>query len=172
MLVQPTQAPRVSSPHIGAILLIVIGSLMLIANLTGGGNLTGGLVVLAIGVAFAAAYVMTRKYGFLVPASILSGLGTGVLVSQLVNASENDTGAYAVLGLGVGFLLIYAIDALVTASSRRFWPLIPGGIMLLVAGGLVTNNQGFLNTLTTWWPVLLVLIGVLLLVVRGRAAKT
>ena len=171
MQVQPAQAPKVSSSHVGAFLLIAIGALMLIANLSGGGNLAGGLVVLAIGAAFAAAYALSRKYGFLVPGGILSGLGAGVLIGELANASENDLGIYAVLGLGTGFLLVYAVDALVTGSARRFWPLIPGGVMMLVAGGLATNNQGFLNTLGTWSPIVLVLIGLWLLFMRGRAAK-
>jgi len=173
MQFQPTQTPRAANTsHLGAFLLIAIGALMLVANLAGGGNLAGGLVLLAIGAAFAMAYVLSRKYGFLVPAGILTGLGGGVLIGQVANASENDLGIYATLGLGIGFLLIYAVDAIVTGSFIRFWPVIPGGIMFLVGGGLATNNEGFLKTIGTWSPALLVLIGVWLLFVRRGAARS
>src|ERR1051326_670374 len=169
----PTQTPRAANaPHLGAFLLIAIGTLMLVANLSGGGNLAGGLVVLAIGAAFAMAYVLSRKYGFLVPGGILTGLGGGVLIGQMANASDNDMGIYAVLGLGIGFLLIYAVDAIVTGSLVRFWPVIPGGIMFLVGGGLATNNEGFLKTVGVWSPLLLVVIGVWLLFVRRGTARS
>ncbi|HET7466418.1 MAG TPA: hypothetical protein VFL29_07110 [Candidatus Dormibacteraeota bacterium] len=172
MQVQPTHTPRVSTPYVGAFLLIAIGTLMLVANLAGAGNLGGGLVVLAIGVAFAAAYAVTRKYGFLVPAGILSGLGAGVFAGQLAGASDTDLGTYAVFGLAVGFLAIYAVDALVTATMVRFWPVIPGGIMFLVAGGLATNNEGFLKVLGLWSPMILVFIGIWLLFVQTRKTRT
>jgi hypothetical protein len=169
--VQPNRTPRVSTPHIGAFLLIAIGMLMLIGNIAGG-NIAGGLVVLAIGIAFGAAYVMSRKYGFLVPAGILTGLGAGILIGQWAGATDSDMGIYAVLGLGTGFLLIYAVDAFVTSKMLRFWPVIPAGIFYLAAGGLATSNEGFLKVLGLWSPLILVAIGVLLLFVRGRNQTT
>ncbi len=165
--VQPNRTPRVTTPHVGAFLLIAIGMLMLIGNIAGG-NFVGGLVVLAIGIAFAAAYVMSRKYGFLIPAGILTGLGAGLVIGQWAGASDSDMGIFAVLGLGTGFLLIYAVDAIVTSNMMRFWPVIPAGILYLVGGGLVTNNEGFLKVVGLWSPLLLVAIGVWLLFVRSR----
>lgn len=165
--VQPNRTPRIATPHIGAFLLIAIGMLMLIGNIAGG-NIAGGLVVLGIGIAFVAAYVVSRKYGFLVPAGILTGLGTGILIGQWAGASDSDMGIFAVLGLGSGFLLIYVVDAIVTSKMMRFWPVIPAGVLYLVAGGLATNNEGFLKVLGLWSPLVLVAIGVWLLFMRSR----
>lgn len=165
--VEPKRAGRMTTPHIGAFLLIAIGLLMLVGNLTGG-NLAGGLVVLAIGIAFAAAFVLAPRYGFLIPAGILIGLGGGIVIGQWAGASESDMAVYVVLGLGTGFLLIYAVDALVTSKLGRFWPVIPAGILYLVGGGLATNNEGFLKVLSVWSPLVLVAIGGWLLFIRAR----
>jgi hypothetical protein len=171
MQVQPNQAPRAATPLLGGLLLVAIGLIALIGNLTGA-QLAGGLVLIAIGVAFAIAYALTRKYGFLVPAGILGGLGGGVLIGQLASLSDNDLGMAAVLGLGTGFVLIYLLDAIVTRVFVRFWPLIPGAVMFLVAGGMATNNEGFLKTLGLWSPIVLVAIGLWLLVARSRPVKS
>ena len=173
MQLQPVQAPRLASPHthIGAFLLIAIGILALIGNLAGG-QFMGGLVVLAMGVAFAAAYVVSRKYGFLVPAGILGGLGGGVFIGQVAGATNNDLGIYAVLGSGTGFLLVYAVDAIVRGSLTRFWPVIPAAVMFLAAGGMVAGNEGFVKTLGQWSPIVLIVIGVWLLIVRARPARS
>jgi hypothetical protein len=106
-----------------------------------------------------------------VPAGILGGIGAGVLIGQWAGYSDSDVGTFAVLGLGAGFLLIYAIDAIVTGTFLRFWPLFPGAVMFLVAGGLASGNEGFPKTLGQWSPIVLVLIGIWLLVARSRTVK-
>lgn len=168
MVVQPNPTRRAGTGHIGAFLLIAMGVLMLIGNLAGG-QLAGGLVVLGIGLAFAAAYAASRKYGFLVPAGIMSGLGGGILIGQLAGTSDNDLGVYALFGLGSGFLLIYAVDAVVSNTLVRFWPAIPAAVMFVVAGGLAANNETMLRTVGVWSPVVLIVIGIWLLYVRSRA---
>jgi hypothetical protein len=165
----PRQTPRASGGYVGAAILIVIGLVALVANLTGM-NIGGESVVLVIGLAFIVAYVMTRHYGFMVPGGIMTGLGGGMLAASLAGAIDNGT--YVVLGLGLGFMAIYAADLLVTQARARWWPVIPGGALLLVAGGLATQNEGLIKQIGAWSPLVLVAIGVWwLLAARNRAAN-
>ena len=132
---------RNSGDYIGATLLIVIGICALVANLWGKKYVEES-IPLAIGVAFLVAYGLTRRYGYLVPGGILSGVGAGVLTSSLLNAS--DGGPYTVIGGGLGFLLIFCVDTLVSRGTMRWWPVIPGGLMVLTSlGGGSTWAIGF-----------------------------
>ena len=170
MAVTPNQTPRIagtpgSGAYVGAAILIVIGSLTLLGNLYGN-QYTGEAIPLGIGLAFFVAYALTRKYGFLVPGGILTGVGGGLLVATLLGAS--DDGAYVVLGGGLGFLTIYAFDAIVNRAANRWWPLIPGGIMLLVGGGLATQNEGVIKQIGTWSPLLLIVLGLWIVIASTR----
>src|SRR5512145_3072541 len=109
------------------VILIAVGATLFAAELL---NLDGDVVVLVVGLIFAAAYAATRRYGALIPAGILTGLGTGIL---LENAGV--MGEPVVLGLGLGFLAIYAVDLLSTGAQvpGRWWPLIPGAIFTIIA---------------------------------------
>lgn len=153
-----------SGGYVGAALLIVIGLIALVANI-GGSQYIAESIPLAIGLTFLVAYAITKTYGFLVPGAIVSGVGMGVLTSSLVGAS--DSGPLAVLGLGLGFVLIFAVDMLVTRASKRWWPLIPGGVMFLIGMSMFQASNGLLR-IDIWAPVLLICLGVLLLIVRMR----
>lgn len=159
-----TRRPGNSGAYVGAALLIVIGLIGLVANI-GGSQYVAELIPLAIGFTFMVAYAMTRNYGFLVPGAIVSGVGLGVLTSSLAGAS--DLGPFAVLGLGLGFVLIFVVDMLVTRASQRWWPLIPGGVMLLIGTGMASQSDGLLRV-DIWAPALLIGLGLLLLIVRMR----
>jgi hypothetical protein len=155
---------RATGAFIVAALLIVIGCVALVANLTGAA-ITGLSIPLVIGIAFAVAYAMTRKYGFLVPAGVLTGFGTGLLAASMLDMTDNAS--LVVIGGGVGFLLIYFVDILVSGSALRWWPLIPGGILTAVGTSIAEQNDG-LQQLGLWWPALLIALGVLLLFGRRR----
>ncbi len=169
MQVQPRQTPRASGSYAAALILIVIGVAALVSNLSGS-DLGFRVVLIAIGLAFFGTYAVTRKYGFLVPGGILTGLGAGVLVESYAGPGTN--GIYAALGLAIGFFLIYAVDAVVARGSARWWPLIPGGVMLLAVGAGATDQQGFIKQVALWSPAILIVIGVWLLLVRGRTRKS
>lgn len=159
--------PRNPGAYIGATLLILIGVFALLANLAGGAYVYES-IPLAMGVAFAVGYILTRHYGFLVPAGILTGVGAGVLASTSVGGA--DAGAYVVISIGLGFLAIYAFDVLVTGTAIRWWPLIPGGLMLLIGAGMA-NTAGFVHQLQIWAPALLIALGVLILISRARQSR-
>ncbi len=151
-----------------AAILIVIGLMALAANLTGS-TIGGDAIPFGIGVVFLVAYAMTRRYGFLVPGGIVTGVGAGILLASLLGISDN--GVYVVLGGGLGFVLIYVVDFIVTRITARWWPLIPGTLMILVAGGMATNNAGLMRDFATWSPLVLILVGVWILFMTRRPGK-
>jgi hypothetical protein len=159
---------RDSGAYVGAAILIVIGVCALAANL-GGSKIGENAIPLAIGVAFMVAYALTRRYGFLVPGGILIGVGAGVLAAALTQTG--DSGQYPVIGGGLGFLSIYIIDFAVSKHSERWWPVIPGGIMLVTGAATLAGNDQLMNQLAKWSPVLLIALGVWLLTVRGGTLR-
>ncbi|MGH2348573.1 MAG: hypothetical protein ACRDFT_03785 [bacterium] len=140
------------------IILIVLGVVFLLAQQ---GRVGGQAVVAAIGIAFLVAFLYTRNYGFLVPGGIMTGLGLGIIYQ-----SQADRGWAVLLGLGLGFVSIYALDVL-TGGRRggQWWPLIPGGILTFFG---LAQASGILGTIGRWWPILLIVIGLYLLF-RRRA---
>ena len=129
-------------------------------------HLDADVIVLVIGLVFAGAYAATRRYGLLIPAGILSGLGAGILLEDFGVTREP-----VVLGLGLGFLAIYGVDLATSRSPQRarWWPLIPGAILIAVAGaGGAFGDEGG-RTIQQAWPVILIVIGAWLLV-RGRVS--
>jgi hypothetical protein len=145
------------------VILIAIGLTLFSVQLL---NVDGDVVVLVIGLVFAAAFAATRRYGLLIPAGIMTGLGTGIL---LENAGA--VGEPVVLGLGLGFLAIYAGDRLTTGAREpgRWWPLIPGAILTVIAGAESTFGPDGARIISQGWPVILIGAGAWLLL-RGRAS--
>ena len=143
------------------VILIAIGVTLFTVQLL---DLDASVIVLVIGLVFATAFAATRRYALLIPAGILSGLGTGIL---LENAGV--MGEPVVLGLGLGFLAIYGLDLLGTGARQpvRWWPLIPGVILTVIAAAESTLGPEGRRLIERGWPVLLIALGAWLLL-RGR----
>ena len=152
--------PRGGRLFVGMI-LIALGVILLVGNLT---TVGADALVLALGVVFLAGYAGRRGYGLLVAGGILTGLGAGIVVGHL--AGKGD---YTVLGLGLGFMLIFVVDYLLTRNQRRWWPLIPGAALAIVGLSQVAPTWPGWNQVGRYWPVLLILLGVLYLVNRRPA---
>jgi hypothetical protein len=144
---------------------LVIGFVLV---LVGGGALVSELlpdfdryVPLVVGLGLLAVFLMTRSYVALVFAGILTGVGAGLLVADVLPGTKDD-GAGSVLGLAGGFLGIWAVSWLFRLKEHHFWPLIPGGILLLVGIGLVLD---LFDTDASKWvvPAIVVAIGVLVM---------
>src|SRR5678815_3654089 len=91
------------------VILIAVGVTLFAVQLL---HLDGDVIVLVIGLVFAIAFAGSRRYGLLIPAGILTGLGLGVVLED-----SGVQGEPVVLGLGLGFLAIYAFDFL-TSGAR------------------------------------------------------
>ena len=145
-------ARRQSRVAAGFTLLVVGIFLLFLRRLEGyGESVTFG----ALGAAFLGVYLWRKRYGLLIPAGVLLGLAVG---SALDEGYAGET-RWNVVGLAAGFFLIYAID-LAYRRKNRWWPAIPGTLLLLVA---FPWGKDLLELLLDHWPLILVLIGGILL---------
>lgn len=139
--------------------LVILGLLLLVVLQT---DVGAAAVPLFIGAGFMVAYAVTRQYGFLVPGGILTGLGAGIVADA---ATAGLDGA-PVLGLGLGFLLILVVDALVRGRAEGFWwPAIPGGILVVVGLSVMPATAELVTYVV---PGALILAGIALILGRGR----
>lgn len=146
----------------GVTLILVGFALLFLQRMKGYGD-TGVLGVL--GVVFLVGYFWRRAYGLLVPAGILLGLAVGTLLDETVTEVAAD---WTAAGLGAGFFLVYGIE-LLYRGNNRWWPAIPGSILLVVA---FPWGEALFDLLVDYWPLILVLIGVLILLgAAGRPAS-
>jgi len=142
------------------VILIALGATLFAVQLL---HLDADVIVLVIGLVFTTAYAGTRRYGLLIPAGIITGLGAGILLED-----SGATREPVVLGLGLGFLAIYVVDAL-TGGARapgRRWPLVPGAILTIVAGAGGAFGQDGARAIEQGWPILLIAAGAWLLLRR------
>lgn len=121
-------------------------------------------VFLVLGAAFLAAYAYRRAYGLLVPAGVMLGLALGSLAAQPLS-TWGDPGR---LGLGLGFLSIWGIGKLYQGESH-WWPVIPGGILILTA---LPATRRLFDYLFDHWPLLLVAIGAVLVAAALRTGRS
>jgi len=123
----------------------------------------GAFVPLGLGIAFLVTHAIYRNYGFLVPGGILAGLGAGLIAQDVFSLSGNPV----VLGLGLGFLSIFLLDRITRTGPAEgyWWPLIPGGILILV--GTASMFPDLTDTILSFgWPLALIVLGVVV-IVRG-----
>lgn len=145
----------------GAI-LVVLGLALLADRLVPG--FRGEIWQLVLGGLFVAGYFYRRAYGLLIPGCILLGLSLGDLTQgSLLELGDSDS-----IGLGLGFIAIFAIDWLYRGRSH-WWPLIPGTI--LVVTGAAEGSQQIQDWLEVGWPVVLILIGLIVLAGAFRSRE-
>lgn len=153
---------------IGGIALILIGALLLVAQITQSANLAL-LLPAALGVIFLVWGLVTRTFGFVIPGSILLGIGLGIsLITGPFSAMESDPqGGVFMLAFAGGWLLMCLLSPL-TTSGFQWWPLIPGGIIGAIGLAVVSGGLGLqlLQIIGYGWPLILVGIGIYLLLKR------
>lgn len=119
----------------------------------------GRFATMFIGLALLAVFVITREYGFLVPGSILTGIGIGIVLDTA--ASGQAESGVMMLSLAGGFLGIWVIGSIYRLSQNHWWPLIPGGILTII--GLVQISETDVAETLRLWPILLIVLGAFLL---------
>lgn len=146
----------------GGLVLIALGLAFLAMQFFE--QIGGSVVLLSLGAAFLTAHLIYRVYGLLIPGCILLGLGTGLLVQE--TAIVPRISDPVVVGLGLGFVLIWVIDRVFTRRGPRgsWWPLIPGGILLLV--GIAESLGNVADVFPFVLGAGLVILGVVV-IVRG-----
>ncbi|MBI4675135.1 MAG: hypothetical protein HY741_26130 [Chloroflexi bacterium] len=138
---------------IAGAVLVLLGIAFFVMNFLGG--LGQAAIIFAVGAVFLVAYFGTRQYGFLIPGCIIMGIGLG----QFGAAGFSFSG-FGSLALGVGFIAIFVMDWLY-GGKMRWWPLIPGGILVL--GALAEASATLQILLSRGWPLILVVIGLVIL---------
>lgn len=150
--------------YVQGLVLIAVGVVLLLAMRA---YAIGDQSVLVVGALLLVAYAFTGRYGLLVPAGILTGLGAGIAARDWVGADR----APVLLGLGVGFLFVYVVDlARSGRQAAEWWPLVPGGILVAVGLLRVLRGAGIMQVMAAWWPMLLIVLGIWLLVRRKAVA--
>jgi hypothetical protein len=119
----------------------------------------GRFVTMFIGLALLAVFVVTREYGFLVPGSILTGVGIGIVLDSA--ASGDAESGMMMLAIAGGFLGIWVLGTLYRLPRNHWWPLIPGGILTLI--GLVQMTRTDVAGALQLWPVVLIVLGAFVL---------
>jgi hypothetical protein len=155
---------------VGGVVLVLIGALLLIAQLTDLEQM-GAFVPLALGVLFLTWGILTRTLGLLIPGGILSGIGVGVVLltgplGRLPEDSPQAAGLF-LLCFAAGWGLITLLSAFFTEGTA-WWALIPGGVLGLIGGALTAGGEALeaLAFLNNVWPAGLILLGLYLILWR------
>jgi hypothetical protein len=141
--------------------LLGIGILLLIGwpNVSLG-TWSGAVVILSVALGFwAVSLVHVDNWWAVIPAGVLTVIG--VLVGLGADLSQALWLSAFFVGLGLVFLLLYLIRF---GQHDTRWAGIPAAALLLV--GLVTwiDARGLSAFAKQWWPVVLILVGIVLLV--------
>lgn len=149
---------------LGGVVMIGLGLVFLVAQFVEIENI--GLYILpGLAAIFLIWGLITRNPGLLVPGGILSGiaLGTYLVTGPFNDVADQSQGGYFLLAFAAGWALITVLSLLI--GQRQMWPLIPGSIMLIIGGALVTggNTLDLFLSLLRLWPLALIAGGLLTL---------
>jgi hypothetical protein len=145
---------------IGALSLIGFGAFMLIQQTVGFGQ----FVVLGIGLALLAAYLMRpRPSNLIVPAGFFTGLGTGIVLVTDGVTPHIVHGAIMLAALALGFGLIFTFG-----DARHGWARVPATFFAALSVVVLTFAGPWHVAFGTWWPLLLVVLGLWLMRPRNR----
>ncbi len=148
------------------ILLILVIALLIFRY----GWITWGWWLFSIGVLF---YIAGLKKGgnleYLFPGTILLVFSVALLLRQydLVNLPLWRIWSVLFGAMGLSFLLMWLV------RNSSIWVFIPGGLLLLASGGGFSSRsfvryQIWLRGIVDWWPLLLALIVVFIVVYYWR----
>lgn len=155
--------PRV----VAGIILVLFGLATLLQRWLDIGN----YIVLLLGLGMLVWGSVSRRTGLIIPGGVLSGIGLGILAVQGPwRFPVADQNGIFLLCFSVGWFLITFLTGVFTCT--QWWALIPGGIMALIGGSiLVTNGAARWMDLNLVYAVILIVVGLILLVFRGRPNK-
>jgi hypothetical protein len=145
--------------------LTLFGALALLASVTDA-PIAGLAILPTLAVVFLISGILTRSPHLLVPGGILGGLGVGTVLAYALEGrlAPDAIGGLVVLCLGLGFLLIVALQALV-AKYTHWWPLVPAGLLMLIGSTLLFGGSTSLimQALGYLWPLALLACGIWIL---------
>lgn len=157
-------------PIIPAFTLLTVGVIIFLTTQTAAvaGEVLGSILFFGIALAFAVIFLLDRnRWWAIIPMGVLLLVSATTALSTF-QVSPGVISATLFIGMGFVFLLVYLLGP---HKREVWWALVPA--TALVAFGLFTfvfsKATGDLQLkVVSWWPALLVLLGVFLLV-RGVA---
>jgi hypothetical protein len=148
-------------PWLG-VLLVIIGIGLLVQYFVPTVSV-GTIVLLAIGIAFLAGWLLGGSWFSMVPGVLISGLAAGGLVNELGVYSGPGLTA---LALATGFIVIWL---LAFATDRRYtWALWGAAIFGLIGLVQVSGRITGMQESGLFWPVVIIVIGLLLVLSARR----
>ena len=151
----------------GGVVLILFGAATLLQRWIEISN----TIVLLLGLGMLVWGSVSHRTGWIIPGGVLTGIGLGILAMQgpwqFPDAIQNGI---FLLCFALGWFLITLLTSLFTCT--QWWALIPGGIMALIGGSiLVTNGAIRWENLNLVYAFILIAIGLVLLLYKGRLKK-
>ncbi|MCA9932190.1 MAG: hypothetical protein KC419_27085 [Anaerolineales bacterium] len=154
----------------GGIVLIGLGLLFLVGRIVNLDN-WGLLFLPALGAIFMIWGILAREGGLMIPGGIISGIGWGsyLIAGPWALDSALDDGGLFMIVFGIGFMSI-TLFSLIFAHETHWWALIPGGIISGIGAAIMFGGvfMQALELLGTYWPVILILVGIYVIFQAGR----
>ena len=142
-------------------LILLVGGLIIFFGQMG--IMSGDLFFLIITVGLISGYVISRfRTGLLVAGSCTGALAAFIAVTERTSAPER--GYLFFLFMGLAFFLVFGVEYAV--ARRGHWALYPGAIIGAFSAFVYVQESGHLSfSLAYWqfWPILLIIAGVLIL---------
>jgi len=156
---------RYSRSTLAGVALLALGAILLIDELIGA-SMFGTLFLLLMGLGLTAVGVTGRLPGLTIPGGILAGIGLGSSVLQLVSESGAARGGTFLVCFALGWVSI--VPASRAAGEAHTWAYVPALVLGVVGVALLVSAAapGFFEVVGRWWPLALIVVGVLALMPR------
>jgi hypothetical protein len=153
-----------------ALVLILLGVLLLVLQFAPGvrnwftGELGWPLIVVAVGVFLAVIGLATGASGMMIPACIVGGIGALLYWQNLTGNWGSWAYAWTLIPgfAGVGTILHGLLSGRWPAVRAGMWQVFVSAVLF----GIFASFLGGYTPLGQYWPVLIILLGVMLLVRR------
>lgn len=143
----------------GWTLLALAGVILLSTFPTVDRRWMAALPFLGLAAAFTHIWLVQRsgRWWAIIPGGFMLVLGLVIAVSIYVERLES-LGALLFAGMGLVFYLLYVLGG----QPRQWWALIPATVLLLFGAYVFSLNNPIQATLLNWWPVFLIVPGIIL----------
>jgi hypothetical protein len=123
----------------------------------------GTLLLLAIGLAFVAGWLIGGSWLSMLPGVLITSLGLAELVEDLalLGPAGQDVPGLGSTALALGFVVIWLIG--ISAGRRSNWPLWGAALFGLIGVAQLSGRLVGIPELGLLWPVVIIVIGALLI---------
>lgn len=136
-----TMNPGNRTRWVGGIVLIALGVLFLVTQVTGIrlGDLTAVVIMAGICVTFLAVYLTNRaNWWALIPAYVFAAIA-GIITLDMLRVGQvfgvDFTAIFVLSAIALPFIVVYALN------RRNWWALIPAYVMLAIIGIIVLDQS-------------------------------